>query len=534
MSRPRFSRDLAIEGALFAGTLVLFILSYLIYFHGGESFEFCHYAEIASNLLAGRGYTTRFFYPSSLAYLHTAGKVVDSTGAVFERFPLFAAWSAIWLAVGGRGDFGMALGNGVAHAFGAALIFALGRRLFSRRTALSAALLWAFNPAMLGGFDLYGFADVVFGVAFGLLIVAHWGALSRETSAPWHFAWIGLAAGGCFLARYSFLMWVPLFAAAPFVLRRRNAPRAAGAFLAAFGAIWLGWVLIEIWQIGSYSPAFGIWNAAEGTLVWSLPWMEYRTFSPLEFLTPEMPLLFIRKAWYLFNNFARDIPGLWTLCFLFPFAAAGMATSTGAGAAFALWTGLLFGWQWVLMSLLRYESLGGFLGGRYFLWFAPIALLFALDFLERKEAGSRGWRASRWAVFLLIGQFWLMAYVSLPRETDHASKLPVGQWPELAYVRETTPPDAWVMTNMPAQTAWYTGRQTVNIPNELRDMAPLLNDWRIDYLLISRHRVAELFNYPAWQAILNADAAPRDQYFQSLGFELEKSFQEALLYKRKR
>ena len=95
------------------------------------------------------------------------------------------------------------------------------------------------------------------------------------------------------------------------------------------------------------------------------------------------------------DNFLRDIPTLWALSCLFPFAAAGMATSTGASAAFAGWVGLLFFWQWVLMSFLRYESLGGFLGGRYYLWFAPFTVLFAVDFLERKAATSRTPRPAR-------------------------------------------------------------------------------------------------------------------------------------------
>ncbi|PYQ11547.1 MAG: hypothetical protein DMH00_07925 [Acidobacteria bacterium] len=534
MSRLHFLRKYEVEAALFAGTLVLFVLSYLLYFHGGESFEFCQYAEIASNILSGRGFSTRTFYPSGLAYLRAAGKVIDSTGPVFERFPLYAVWSAIWLAVGGRGDFGMALGNGVAHALGAALTYTLGRRLFSRNAALSAAVLWALDPVLLGGFDLYGYADLLFGVAFGLLIIAYWAALNDERSGTMRFVWLGFGAGACFLARYSFLMWMPVFALAPLALHRRDARRAAGAFLAAFATVWLPWVVFETWQIGRYSPAFGLWNTAEGTLVWSLPWMEYRTFSILDFLTPDMPMLFIRKAWYLFNNFLRDIPTLWALSCLFPFAAAGMATSTGASAAFAGWVGLLFFWQWVLMSFLRYESLGGFLGGRYYLWFAPFTVLFAVDFLERKAATSRGWRAGRWIVGLLVAQLWLLAYLSLPRETDHASKQPVGRWPELEYVRDVTPTDSWVMTNMPAQMAWYTGRRTVNIPNDPRDVAPMLNDWPIEYLLISQHRVAELFNYPAWQAILKGGPEARDQGLRTLGFEIEQTFQEALLFKRKR
>ena len=257
-----FARRRIVELALFAGTVILFIVAYGRYFVGGQSFEFCHYAEIASNLLAGHGFSTRVFYPSSLAYLHEARVAVHETGPVFERFPLFAAWSALWLAFG-RGDFGMALGNGVAHALIVALIYGLGQSVFSGVAALAAAILFAVNPVMLAGFDLHGHADVLFIVIFGTLAAAYWWALRDETVGPRRFAALGLGAGAAFLSRYSFTMWLPVFALAPFVARRRSAARLAGAFIGAFALVWLPWVLFEARHIGRYSPAFGLWNLAE-------------------------------------------------------------------------------------------------------------------------------------------------------------------------------------------------------------------------------------------------------------------------------
>jgi hypothetical protein len=530
----RSLRSPIIPLALFAGTILLFVLSFRAYFHGGESFEFCHYAEIASNILDGRGFATRFFYPSSLAYLREAGKVIDPLGPVFERFPLYSGWCALWMAVGGRGDFGMALANGVAHALAVALIWILGRRLFSPRAALAAAVLWAFNPVLLGGFDLWGYADVLFVPVFGALAAFYLAALRDPTADTKRFALLGLAAGGAFLCRYSFLAWLPLFAAAPFVARRRSAAREAAAFVGAFAAIWLPWVAFETWQIGRYSPAFGLWNAAEGTLIPKLPWMEYRTYSLRDFLVPSMPLVFLRKASFLFDNFSRDIPTLWALTFLFPFAAAGMLTASGAEAALSAWVGALFLWQWLVMSFLRYESLGGFMGGRYYLWFGPFVVLFAVEFIEKRAAASSAWRMARWVVLLLVCQLWMMAFIYIPRQSDHATHRPVGLWPEIAYVRSSTPVSAWIMTNMPTQISWYTGRRTVNIPNDPQVAVRMLREWPIDYLLISKHRIAELFNYPEWQRLLNTSAEFRQRSMDALGFEVDQAFEEAILLRRKK
>jgi hypothetical protein len=85
-------KDLLLSISLAILTLVGFALCYIRYFHGGMTFEFCHYAEIASHILHGEGYTTRMYMPFDLAFLESKGIPVALLPSAFVvyRFPLFA------------------------------------------------------------------------------------------------------------------------------------------------------------------------------------------------------------------------------------------------------------------------------------------------------------------------------------------------------------------------------------------------------------------------------------------------------------
>ena len=52
-------------------------------------------------------------------------------------------------------------------------------------------------------------------------------------------------------------------------------------------------------------------------------------------------------------------------------------------------------------------------------------------------------------------------------------------------------------------------------------------------MLVSKHRVAELYNYPDWQRALNVPMDVRERNFGAFGFEVEQAFEEALLFRRK-
>lgn len=218
---------------------------------------------------------------------------------------------------------------------------------------------------------------------------------------------------------------------------------------------------------------------------------------------------------------------MWLQHPVFPFGIMGMAW---AGSGFAGWLALLLAWQVLVFSFLRYEVLG-FLDGRYYLWFAPSLLLYAGGLFGRMWQ-SRAWRLGGAAVLLLTLQHWFVAYANISPSAQHPSRLPIRDWPEIRYLRESVPPDAWIAGNIPAQIAWYAGRGSFHVTNRLADMPRLLERWPADYLFLSNTRVAEIDNYPEWKAFLRAPPQQRDRWARALGFAPDKVFEAGVLYVR--
>jgi|GEM_PF-1920408 len=520
-------KDAAAGAGLLAVTLAGFLLSYHAHFRGGWTFEFCHYAEIASNILGGKGLATNTFWPCELATLERADPAIalPDAGPVVARFPLYAYWSALWMAIG-RGDFGMALGNGVAHGLWVILIYAIGLALFSRRAALLAAALWAVHPMMSGAFDLSGHPDVLFGVIFGALSFLFWRSLQgRGTRAAFEGLGLGVLAGAALLARTSFSVWLPLFLALPPILKGRAGWRISAQFLLGFGAVSIPYSLYYLRHVGTLSAPLLLWNLAQGVLVPGLPWMEYRTYSFSDFLHAAVLQALFYKAFSNFNLALKDIPQLWSLHVALPFAAAGMMARQERDPGLAGWLLALLGWQLAVFSFLRYDN-------RYYLWFAPFILLYAVGFLESKSA-IKAWRLGGGLALVLLASSWLALSLSLryAEYPVHPSGLPIKDWPELEYLRHSTPETAGIVTNIPAQVAWYCRRRTYNITNRPEDLPRLLARWPADYLLISRNRIGELPHYPAWTALLN-DRPRLERTGVLPGFRLEKAFDDGDLFVR--
>jgi 4-amino-4-deoxy-L-arabinose transferase-like glycosyltransferase len=133
------------------------------------------------------------------------------------------------------------------------LVFALGRRLYDRRTGLVAAAIAAFYPS-LWGHDYLLLTEVLFTV----LLIAGTLALIEGSSEPRHAStgssirprwWLLFAAGVAFglgtLTRTTLLLYPPLLAIALFAFWRAPSPRriaAVAAFVAAFALTVAPWI----------------------------------------------------------------------------------------------------------------------------------------------------------------------------------------------------------------------------------------------------------------------------------------------------
>ncbi len=512
-------------------TFSAFTLGYWIHFHGGLTYEFCHYAEIASNLLNGHGYTTRTFYPSELAFLEQSGinAAATATAPVAFRFPLFAFWSAFWMMLAGQTDLAMVLSNAMAHLAWVLSLFLIGQRLFNRRVAVAASLLWAVQPTMTAGFDISGHPDVLFGWLFLLHSYGLWWLLTNVplTNAPtssdlWRFFAIGIVGGLCFLTRQNFALWLPLFMLLAWGTLPARKTQLLGSYLGGLLIVSLGWFVYYVAHFHRLTNPLIFSELAESTLIFQMPWLEYRVFSWTSLLQPGFLSALLTKFFVYGARYVGDLFTVWLQPVFFPLFLASLILKTTPRLTFLRFSALLLVWQLVLFSFLRHESMG-LLTGRYFLWLAPIALLGALAFVERWAATPRNKTALLAVVCLGPLIYWFLAFQHLPsRRSSHPSGLDLDRWEEIVYLKQHTDPRSWIASNIPTQITWYAKRTTVNIPNTLDDFRRLIERYPIEHVFFSNQPPGEPENYPHWEHLP----------LKSFGFDPEKSFAGGILYSR--
>lgn len=515
--------------------LVLVVVSFSVsaysfsrYFEGGISHEFCQYAEIARNVLEGRGFHTATVWTSTLAWMDSRGIPFsqEHLAPVMARFPLQSALTAGAMLLVGKTDAAPALLSVLMAALCAVATFVAGCVFFSPLEGFLAALLFVFNPSFQRGFVLWGLPD--FGFCFLVLLtvtVLCWArdqaAAHRETPKLWAAA--GLLSGLAFLQRENLLLWVPLFLW--FVWQRGTGSKKR--FLMFCGGLGLGsapgWIYNLRW-FGGITPPAGAWNLLEHVVQDTSPWLSYREFSVAE-AWPHMDLL-ANKFWHYLLWQLMDFPTLWQMHFLFPFLLVG---AWGLRKQpFVRLMGSMMLVQLIVFSFLRYETLGYYVKGRYILWFAPTAFLLSMrgaSFVGEKLRWGRACPIGLAVLSLgFFGYFW-----SRPQGgARYPGGLRVQDWPELRASVDAAGPDGLIATNLPAQVTWYARGLSVALPATPADFLALDRQHAVTAVLISRLSPGELYNTPAWGELLG-DSGSMKGFCQASHLIVLKDFGTSLL-----
>lgn len=527
-----------IRAAALAGGLIVFfaaacagLLTCHRYFQGGQSYEFCHYSEMAENLRSGHGLTSMARTPGQMAALDASG--ANAAGKIFDggRFPLNTILVALAQAVFGGGDFPALAAGILAHSLWAAAVFVCGLLFFSVPAAFAAALLWAVNPALTAGLVAGGHPDLLSGFFCTLSSFLFIDSLEKRRSARSFFL-LGLLFGLAYLSRFTLLALaplVPVFAIG--VLGWRNGARISAALAAGAALPAIPWLIYAGIQPQS-APSLFWTQLAANTIAGATPWQEYRLYGPQDFAVPGIAALLALKWASNFLSFLREAPKLWFLYLAVPaalaYAISSFARKQGPRLLLAFYGAALL-LQLAGFSLLRHETLG-ICGGRYYLWMGPLLLLAACQFVF--ELGEKTGRKKTLALFaaanLLIFGY---CYSRIETGSGHPSGRPVPLWQELIWARQL-PPDAVVLSNIPIQTAWYAKRESIGITTDPAQMPALLKKHKADYLLLSPSAAGEQWHYPAWGAIARLEPNALEQLKKESGFILEKAEDGAALFKR--
>ncbi|MBI5202476.1 MAG: hypothetical protein HY925_12870 [Elusimicrobia bacterium] len=469
------------------------------HFEGALTHEFCNYAEIGRNIVEGKGLKTSMVYPFTLALLDERGIEFDGLAPVLDRFPLQAVMAGFAERLGGPQDASLLILSALLLGLVAAGTSAAGLLLFGPAEASIGGALVALNPSFQRAFVLWGQPD--FGFAALVLALTVLVATIERRGALGAVAAGGLAALA-WMQRPNLSLWLPLFAFWLWMARGGARRLLLFAGTAAAGALP---VMMYYWDwYGSLTPPTVSWNLAHHVIVDTPPWLHYRVFTAAECLRQSGALA--RKFWHFFFLQLRDLPTWWQMLLVSPASALGLwLLWRGEDEDARSWTRLnaaMLGVQLFAFSFLRFELLGAWVGGRYYLWAAPFLFLLAAHAavswgrrLERPRLVPSLFCAAN-AVVFLGGLFASQGPPAFP------GGLQPADWPEIGAVGRLAAPDSLVATNLPGQVSWYARRASVALPAEPEDLFRIDEKHPIDTILISRLGLGELANTPGWLPLL--------------------------------
>ena len=493
-----------------------------IRFFSGRTYEFCHYAEIARNIVAGRGYWTDMAFPGSLAVYDQLGISGERGWPVLDRFPLYAYWTALFMRVFGPSDLSVGMAAGASYSLLAGLVFWLGRRLSGSRTGCLAAALFLSSMQLLDFTDA-GYICFAFAAATTVVCARATRMLMPSPSVGWSSAVaLGLLSGIACLARANFVLWMPVFAWVCY----RSAPRTRrGIWVLAYAAA----LLVAI------SPALahnlrhfgrpwivvtGQWNLATATVLplHRTAWLQYRVFDIAAIAWSHGPELLRKWQALFFEGFLRHCLSFWRMDFVAAFFVVGMFTPMSEKLKRFLFLSLaLLGIQVAVFSFLRHED-----QGRFYVWFVPAMVLGASHAMLSLPSRT----ARRIAVALVLtvgfadtcsrlGHFWYR---------HHYRREPYA-WsrdPNYEALQQLLSPDALVLTDEPTEVTWYLKRRTIAMPDTFEDLHAILQRHPVGFTYLA-NRAPGAKRYRPWHAIIGRAGGPA-RFAEANGGALLKCF----------
>ena len=456
--------------------------------------DYADNAVVARNLVAGRGYTVDYVaqfyrdYPATISHPADVWPLLQPT-LIAGSFLLFG----VNTLAAKLPNIALMCGLLAATAW-------VGRRLFGWTAGLAAAGLLALDGFFFEG-TLFPLNDLAFAL-FALLLVGLAARLSEVEAAgerrltPWYVG-LGLCAGLLFVAKPSgallalgvagWWLWqrrpggplrwpgwrwvvigagVTLLVAAPVVARN----------LATFGVPFFSTETYDAWVTKWEPPDENIYRLMAN----DLPHPRRLVGFGFDRVTEAVALQF-RKFGNDLAEGALIEPALLALAVV-GLAIGGVAVRRTLGAlAWGVAPYLLF-----VLVYWHYEE-------RYFAFLLPwvgilacgaVAVLLARVF-ERGDSIQRRLAIGVVALgvaLIVAPRVQFMVNQATGRLLPTAGDVVVGEW-----IARNTPPEAVVMTRVPWQTTWHSGRRTVMIPlAPAEGIAATIGRYGVDYLLVDR------------------------------------------------
>lgn len=427
-----------------------------------------HYALVARNLLAGRGYVIEVvpFHPG---WFDSVTRLPEMHGLLrpVVLAPFFAVLGFEDTAVRIPGLVYVALTGWVAFAF--------ARSNFGAGAGLLACLL-TLGSGMLCWYGWAGTDDV--GFAFYFVWALHCFDRALDSGRAGWFAWAGVATGLGLLEKLTGLLLLPVFACAWLLFRDapgRATPRRVVLALAPF-ALALGlYVARNLAAHGG--PGFRF-----SPLAWMLKTRGYEGFFALYERAPTLGWVVSELGWKALPGIALgEVAKLVEHVFRWPSAANALAAPQGL-------TPLALGLPSILVHARRHARFAALCGlavlgsvvfvcgfhhveDRYFAMLIPllwVSLAGAVaDGWRTRVGGWRG-RAARGAALAGLGAALALAAPVVPAMLARAALVRYAPAPcgaAFDWLRQHSEPGDRVLAFNPWLVAWYSGREAVKVPS---------------------------------------------------------------------
>jgi hypothetical protein len=474
--------------------------------------DYADNAVVARNLLAGKGFTVDYvtqFYNPDLALSHPQ-----------ETWPLLQpVLIAPFFRLLGDSPFAAKLPNLFLQVALALVVYALGTNLFDRRVGLLAVLLLLLNRFIFR-LIIFPTSDLAFTLLAMLTLAQLFRAGEREQEGarPWgSYAWAGVWAGLMMLAKPNGAIFVVIALAWDLFWRWRDH---------RWQGWWKDWLALGIPAALLFAPwvvrnivLFGApIHSTEATDAWILKYRDWEEIYRVYY--SDVP----NRSWLLRYGFDAVFQAVgteftkWRQYFTVDsnslLTLAGSALALGGlftlrkkpARLFSLVGAVLLLFGTVICTYWHVEE-------RYFVPFIPWLVLLAARGLwwiydalayRRDEEGRRSPRGWAWLGLVvvvlvcsqLVAPFFQEAAAKVDMDRGKASELQAYTW-----LAENSDPQDVVMTRVPWQLTYYTGRRSVMIPQGgLQEIQGIAEKYGASYLFLedlARNTRPALRNLPS-------------------------------------
>ncbi|NLJ55568.1 MAG: glycosyltransferase family 39 protein [Firmicutes bacterium] len=427
------------------------------------------YASMARNISLGRGFTSRYLTPLSLAHY----------GAPYPnlwRGPLWPLFLAGCFKLFGAAEPVVAAAGGFFYLAALPPLFLLGRKIVSQTAAFLGCLLYIFSPLAL----FYSISGMTEPLALFLLLCWVYLLFQAPGRSPLFYLFTGGVAGLFYLARYNALVFLPLSLLYLWFCRREHEKDRLPKLIIYLG----GWLLVVspwLWRnfqllgnpffsLQAYEPAmftlsypgYTLYMLPEPVAVWA-------------FILQHPGEILLKISTGL-KTFLKNMPDpsftgtapLITVLFL-----AGSLVPRARKTK--LFIACCFLAQLTALLVIHYIPRLFFIFLPFYILFALAAVEYLLGFLPRP-----GWK------YLLLTAFTALALLAnLPpwHEGNSWHNWPQDYAPAIADAAAQISPQGVVLSNDGHLLSWYADRLALKIPvqwaqvEELEKKAPIEGIW---------------------------------------------------------